>query len=106
MTTTLWFLLIGCLMLARGLAVTTIARLPITSSIAYLIVGVVLGPVVTGVFSFDPVAQSHVLETLTEIAVLISLFSAGVKMPVPITLERWGPSFMPASEVSVKRSVS
>jgi NhaP-type Na+/H+ or K+/H+ antiporter len=93
MTTTLWFLLIGCLMLARGLAVTTIARLPITSSIAYLIVGVVLGPVVTGVFSFDPVAQSHVLETLTEIAVLISLFSAGVKMPVPITLERWGPSF-------------
>ena len=93
MTTTLWFLLIGCLMLARGLAATTIQRLPITSSIAYLIVGIVLGPVVTGIFSFDPVAQSHVLETLTEIAVLISLFSAGVKMPVPITMKRWGPSF-------------
>jgi NhaP-type Na+/H+ or K+/H+ antiporter len=32
------------------------------------------------------------METLTEIAVLISLFSAGVKMPVPITFKRWGPS--------------
>jgi NhaP-type Na+/H+ or K+/H+ antiporter len=45
------------------------------------------------VFSFDAVEQSHMLETLTEVAVLISLFSAGVKMPVPITAKRWGPSF-------------
>jgi NhaP-type Na+/H+ or K+/H+ antiporter len=93
MTTTFWFLLIGCLMLARGLAATTISVLPVTSAIVYLVVGIVLGPVVTGIFSFDPVKQSHMLETLTEIAVLISLFSAGVKMPVPITFKRWGPSF-------------
>jgi NhaP-type Na+/H+ or K+/H+ antiporter len=92
MTTTFWFILIGCLMLARGLAATTISRLPFTSAIVYLGVGLVLGPVGLGVFSFDPMVESHVLETLTEIAVLISLFSAGVKMPVPITLRRWGPS--------------
>jgi NhaP-type Na+/H+ or K+/H+ antiporter len=92
MTTTLWFILIGCLMLARGLAATTISRLPVTSAIVYLSVGLVLGPVVLGIFSFDPIKESHVLETLTEIAVLISLFSAGVKMPVPITFKRWGPS--------------
>jgi NhaP-type Na+/H+ or K+/H+ antiporter len=93
MTTTQWFILVGCLMLARGLAATTISRLPVTSAIVYLSVGLLLGPVALGVFSFDPVKQSHVLETLTEIAVLISLFSAGVKMPVPITFKRWGPSF-------------
>jgi NhaP-type Na+/H+ or K+/H+ antiporter len=93
MTTTYWFLLIGCLMLARGLAATTISRLPVTSAIVYLAVGVISGPVVLGIFHFDAVKQSHVLETLTEIAVLISLFSAGVKMPVPITFKRWGPSF-------------
>ncbi|MEO7496991.1 MAG: cation:proton antiporter [Massilia sp.] len=92
MTTTYWFILIGCLMLARGLAATSISRLPVTSAIVYLSVGLLLGPVVLGIFSFDPIQQSHVLETLTEIAVLISLFSAGVKMPVPITLARWGPS--------------
>jgi NhaP-type Na+/H+ or K+/H+ antiporter len=93
MTPTLWFILIGCLMLTRGLAATTISRLPVTSAIVYLIVGLVLGPVVLGVFSFNGAEQSHILETLTEIAVLISLFSAGVKMPVPITYKRWGPSF-------------
>jgi NhaP-type Na+/H+ or K+/H+ antiporter len=93
MTTTYWFILVGCLMLARGLAATTISRLPVTSAIVYLSVGLLLGPVGLGVFAFDSVKQSHVLETLTEIAVLISLFSAGVKMPVPITFKRWGPSF-------------
>jgi NhaP-type Na+/H+ or K+/H+ antiporter len=93
MTTTFWFIMIGCLMLARGLAATTIARLPVTSAIVYLVVGLLLGPVVLGAFSFDPIKESRVLETLTEIAVLISLFSAGVKMPVPITLKHWGPSF-------------
>ena len=93
MTATYWFLLIGCLMLARGLATTTISRMPVTSAIVYLAFGLILGPVVLGVFRFGAVEQSHVLETLTEIAVLISLFSAGVKMPVPITFKRWGPSF-------------
>ena len=91
MTTTFWFILIGCLMLARGLAATTISRLPVTSAIVYLLVGLLLGPVAFGLFSFDAVKQSQVLETLTEIAVLISLFSAGVKMPVPIN-KRWWPS--------------
>ena len=93
MTSTQWFILIGCLMLARGLAATSISRLPFTSAIVYLSVGLLLGPVVLGIFSFDAIKQSHVLETLTEIAVLISLFSAGVKMPVPISFKRWGPSF-------------
>jgi NhaP-type Na+/H+ or K+/H+ antiporter len=92
MNTTDWFLLIGCLMLARGLAATTISRLPVTSSIVYLVVGVVLGPMVLNMFRFDPIHHSRVMETLTEIAVLISLFSAGVKMPVPIILKRWSPS--------------
>ncbi|MDM5177962.1 cation:proton antiporter [Massilia sp. DJPM01] len=92
MTTTHWFILIGCLMLARGLMATSISRLPFTSAIVYLGVGLGLGPMVLGIFSFSPVEQSHLLETLTEIAVLVSLFSAGVKMPVPISRQRWMPA--------------
>lgn len=84
-----WFLLIGCLMLARGLAATTIMRLPITSAIFYLLVGLLLGPTFLALFHFDPVKHSALLEVLTEIAVLISLFSAGVKMPVPVKLKLW-----------------
>jgi len=71
---------------------TSISRLPFTSGIVYLCVGLLLGPVVLNIFSFNPVEESHLLETLTEIAVLVSLFSAGVKMPVPITRERWMPA--------------
>jgi NhaP-type Na+/H+ or K+/H+ antiporter len=92
MTTTHWFILIGCLMLARGLLTTTISRLPFTSSIVYLCVGLILGPMMLGIFWFNPMEESRLLETLTEIAVLVSLFSAGVKMPVPIKLKRWSPA--------------
>ncbi|WP_035818441.1 cation:proton antiporter [Janthinobacterium sp. RA13] len=92
MSTTAWFILIGCLMLARGLGADSIARLPLTSAMAYLGVGLLLGPMFLGLFSFDLVRQAPLLETLTEIAVLISLFSAGVKMPVPFSLARWMPS--------------
>lgn len=89
MTAYLWFMLIGCLMLARGLAATTLARLPVTSAIVYLGVGLVLGPAVLGVFTVNPLAQAPLLEVMAELAVLISLFSAGVKMPVPFTWARW-----------------
>ncbi|MEG1051557.1 MAG: cation:proton antiporter [Janthinobacterium sp.] len=92
MSTTAWFILIGCLMLARGLGADRITRLPLTSAMAYLGVGLLLGPMFLGLFAFDLVRQAPLLETLTEIAVLISLFSAGVKMPVPFSLARWLPS--------------
>jgi sodium/hydrogen antiporter len=92
MSTTAWFILIGCLMLARGLGADRIARLPLTSAMAYLGVGLLLGPMFLGLFAFDLLQQAPLLETLTEIAVLISLFSAGVKMPVPFSMARWLPS--------------
>jgi len=89
MSTNQWFLLLGLLMLARGLAATTISRSPFTSAIVYLAVGVLLGPSFFDLFRFDPYAQSGLLEMLTQIALLISLFSAGIKMPVPFKLARW-----------------
>ena len=84
-----WFLLVGCLMLARGLAATTISRSPLTSAIVYLGIGLLFGPSALNVFNFDPTTQSAMFEVLTEIALLISLFSAGIKMPVPFKFRRW-----------------
>ncbi|MBC7500263.1 MAG: cation:proton antiporter [Herminiimonas sp.] len=91
MTNAAWFVLIGLLMLTRGLSASHLKSLPVTSAIIYLAVGLVLGPTLFNVFYFDPIEQSALLELLTEIAVLISLFSAGVKMPVPVKLARWMP---------------
>lgn len=89
MTNALWFLLIGLLMLTRGMTSSMLKQVPFTSAIMYLAVGILLGPTVLGVFYFDPLKQSALLELMTEIAVLISLFSAGVKMPAPVTWTKW-----------------
>jgi len=72
-----------------GLTSWTWRRLPITTAIIYLAVGLTVGPTFLNLFHFNPLRQSALLEVLTEVAVLISLFSAGVKMPVPVTFSRW-----------------
>jgi NhaP-type Na+/H+ or K+/H+ antiporter len=89
MTDPQWYLLVGGLMLVMGLSPAIINRLPVTSAIVYLIVGMLAGPTVLHAYHFNPLKQSALLETLTEVAVLISLFAAGVKMPVPFSLPRW-----------------
>lgn len=89
MTNAQWFMLVGCLLLVMGLTVSLLKRSPITSAIIYLAVGVLVGPTVLNLFHFNPLKESALLETLTEVAVLISLFSAGVKMPVPFSFVRW-----------------
>ncbi len=82
-------MLIGGLLLVMGLTSSLLRRTPVTSAIIYLAVGVVVGPTVLDLFHFNPLKEAALLEVLTEVAVLISLFSAGVKMPVPVSLVRW-----------------
>lgn len=89
MTSAQWFILVGGLLLLIGLTVSPLKRSPITSPIVYLAVGVIFGPSVLNLFHFNPLKQSALLEVLTEVAVLISLFSAGIKMPAPFKLQRW-----------------
>ena len=89
MTNAQWFMLVGGLLLTMGLTTSILKRLPVTSAIIYLAVGVLVGPTILNLFHFNPLKESALLETLTEVAVLISLFSAGVKMPVPFSFSRW-----------------
>lgn len=89
MTNTQWFLLVGGLLLARGLTASLLKSLPVTPAIIYLAAGLLVGPMVLNVFHFNPLKESALLEVLTEVAVLISLFSAGIKMPVPVSFSRW-----------------
>jgi len=89
MTNAQWFLLVGGLLLARGLTAPMLKRLPLTPAIIYLAVGLLFGPTVLNLFHFNPLKESALLEVLTEVVVLISLFSAGVKMPTPVSFARW-----------------
>jgi NhaP-type Na+/H+ or K+/H+ antiporter len=89
MTNAQWFVLVGGILLARGLSASLLKNLPVTPAIVYLLVGLAVGPTVLNVFHFNPLKESKLLEALTEVVVLISLFSAGVKMPAPVTFARW-----------------
>lgn len=89
MSTATWFLLVGALLLCMGLTAGVIRRLPVTTAIVYLVVGIVLGPTVLYAFHFNPLEESRVLALASEVAVLLSLFTAGMKMPVPVTVSRW-----------------
>lgn len=89
MPTAVWFLLVGALLLTIGLTAGVVRRLPVTTAIVYLAVGILVGPSILDLFHFNPLEQAGLLEIITEVAVLLSLFTAGMKMPVPVTAVRW-----------------
>ena len=68
---------------------TTLKRLPLTTAIIYMTIGFVLGTSVLGVLPVDPMKDSALLERVTEVAVLISLFTAGLKLRTPLREGRW-----------------
>jgi NhaP-type Na+/H+ or K+/H+ antiporter len=68
---------------------TTLKRLPLTTALLYLAVGVMLGDSVLGVLPVDPRDDAEVLERVSEIAVLISLFTCGLKLRTPFSEGRW-----------------
>lgn len=84
------FMVVGALLIAITLGNSFIARLPLSASMLYLLVGVGLGPVGWGLVVLDPFELDTVLvERLTEVAVLISLFTAGLKLDLPLRHPRW-----------------
>ena len=85
----IWFTVTGALFMAMALAGSFVARVPLTPSVLYVGAGVLLGPYVSGFLSVNPVDQAGVLERLSEIAVIVSLFTAGLKLRAPLTNPRW-----------------
>ncbi len=86
---TLACLIIGILLIAKTLAGSFISRLPVSAAMVYLVAGVALGPSGFGLWHLDVMRDGALLEHLTEVAVLISLFTAGMKMDLPFRDVRW-----------------
>lgn len=84
-----WFLIAGGLFLLMALSGSLLRRLPLTTAILYLAVGLGLGPAGIGLIRVDPLRHAELLERLTEVAVLISLFTAGLKLRIPLSDDRW-----------------
>lgn len=84
-----WYLLLGALMLAITFLDRFVKRLPITTTIIYLSVGIALGPFGFKLLELDAVGQARFFEAVTEIAVIVSLFTAGLKLRAPFGATRW-----------------
>ena len=89
MNTELVYLIIGILLVVMALSSTYVKRLPFTPTMVYLSLGAVLGPWGTGLFVVDPIMRAPLLEHVAEIAVLISLFTTGLKLRVPLREKIW-----------------
>jgi NhaP-type Na+/H+ or K+/H+ antiporter len=84
-----WMAMSGALLLTMALSSAYIKRLPISTSLVYLALGVALGPVGFHVVSIDVREDAEWFERLTELAVIVSLFVCGAKLRLPVGSPAW-----------------
>ena len=84
-----WALVIGAMLITMALLGTLLKRLPLSPGILYLAIGYALGPAGWALMAPDPLLHSADLETMAEVALLISLFAVGLKLGVPLRDKRW-----------------
>ena len=84
-----WYLIVGALLIFMALSGTALRRLPLSTSMLYLAAGYALGPAGWGLIFPDPLVYSRMLEKVAEIAVLISLFTVGLKLGLPLRDRNW-----------------
>lgn len=80
---------IGVLLITMVLASTLLGRLSLSSAMVYLAFGCLLGPLGANVLRPNPFTDTSVIERMTEAAILLSLFSVGMQLGVPLRDRRW-----------------
>jgi NhaP-type Na+/H+ or K+/H+ antiporter len=84
-----WFVLVGVLLIVIALLGRLLDRLPVSPAMIYLLVGVALGPAAFNLLELHPLRELQLLEFLSEAALLVALFTVGIKLRVPIGDRRW-----------------
>jgi NhaP-type Na+/H+ or K+/H+ antiporter len=88
-----WYLVIGALLVAVSLVSSVVRRLPLTTTLLYFGVGMMLGPLGFRVARIDPLQHFDWLERLAELGVIVSLFTAGLKLRTPLRHKDWAIPF-------------
>lgn len=94
-----WMALVSGVLLLMALASSTLRDLPLTTSALYLGIGVVLGPAVLGIASFDFLASAWLVERITEVAVVVALFVGGLRLRLRLTDRAWRAAWLLAGPV-------
>ena len=77
---TTWSLLAGAVMLLAALGKGPLKRVPVSLPFLYLLTGIAIGPWGLKLLDINAFDDTKLVETLTEIAVVVSLLSAGLKL--------------------------
>lgn len=89
MTAILLFIIIGLLLVGLALTGSVVQRLPLSAGMIYVGGGLLLGQYGLSLIDLDPLEDSRLLERLAELAVIVSLFTAGLKLRIPLRDTRW-----------------
>ncbi len=84
-----WMAVTGALLLLLALSLTYIKRLPISTALIYLVIGLAISPLGLGWLAIDLRQYGGWLEHVTEIAVIISLFVGGLRLRLPFRDPAW-----------------
>jgi sodium/hydrogen antiporter len=85
----LWSVIVGLLLILMALSGSVLSRLPLSTAMLYLMVGVAVSPWWLDLLSADPRQHTVVLEQVTGLVVLVSLFTAGLKLSPGLNDRRW-----------------
>jgi Kef-type K+ transport system membrane component KefB len=76
----LWTVIVGLLLVVMALTGSLLRRLPMSTAMLYLLVGLAVSPLWLGLLDAKPREHTQMLERMAEIVVLLSLFTAGLKL--------------------------
>lgn len=85
----LWSFIVGVLLILMAVGGSLLARLPLSTAMLYLGAGLLVSPLALGMVRANPLWHADVLERLTEVVVLVSLFSAGLKLSAGLEDRSW-----------------
>jgi NhaP-type Na+/H+ or K+/H+ antiporter len=85
----LWSVIVGLLLVVMALSGTVLKRLPLSTAMLYLMVGIAVSPLGLDLLPADPLKHTEVLERMAEVVVLLSLFTAGLKLSPGLGDRRW-----------------
>lgn len=89
MTFAIWSTVIGALLVTMAVFGSRLKRLPLSTAMLYVAVGLAIGPAGAGLLVLHPFNDAVLIERAAEIAVLVSLFASGMKIKLPLTDARW-----------------
>lgn len=91
MTFALWLTVGGALLVFMALGGSMLSRMPVSTSMLYLLAGLAVGPLGLALAAPNPFEHATLFEHLAEVIVLLSLFTSGLKMSVGLRDKRWFP---------------